>query len=741
MTDRDRLLELFHQATVLPPAERPRFLDAACAGDAALRSEVEALLRADAAAGGTARLGRPVAGLADAAVAADTPEWIGPYRVLERLGEGGMGVVYRAEQHEPVRREVAVKLVRAGLGSASGVARFEVERQALAAMDHPGIARLFDAGTSDDGRPYFAMELVRGRPITEYCRLQGLDLRERARLFLDVALAVRHAHRRGVIHRDLKPSNILITEVGGKPVPKVIDFSIAKALSEPGLATEFRTRTGQLVGTLEYMSPEQATGRLDRIDMRSDVYGLGVVLYELVADRLPHDVAGLPLHEAVRRISEEPPRSLRGSVTTVTGRLDADLETIITKCLETEPDRRYESAADVADDLERFLESRPILARPPSRAYQLRKLIRRHRIAFSIVALCFAFLVVFSATLAVQLGIQRRERARAETQARKSERITEFLQEAFQAAVDEYGYQASVKQSLDLAAQRLATGATETPEAEVAIRTAIAQGYLPFAEHARMEQLLGEALELGERGLGPDHPEVVSARFLLAESYFYSGHPEESEREAQQVVAALERQQPPDEEALAQMHGLIGLLRLKRGDLETAEAELERQRDYYAQVRPSTKASAEGLALARENLANVYHRQGRLDESIQMMRDVLEMRREAGVGLGWGPNNLGILLNQQGRYDEAEPLFREGIAYVSEESGPRHPMLGQWLLGLGNSLRGQGRLDAAEAAYRAGQEIVRDANGEDDPLYRRLTRSLGELSTARERERLGTPSD
>src|SRR5262245_17171358 len=320
MSEGLQLTRIFLHACALPPEDRPAFLQSSCAGDAELRAEVEAMLAADnraQAGGGTdglvALVERVAAGASASASSPPLPSHIGHYRILGLLGEGGMGVVYWAAQTEPVRRDVALKVVRAAIDSASAVSRFELERQALALMDHPNVARLYDAGATDDGRPYFVMELVRGAPITEYCNAKRLPLRSRVDLYLGVCRGVRHAHRRGVIHRDLKPSNILVAQEEGQVVPKVIDFSIAKALGEPGLVTEFRTRTGQVIGTIEYMSPEQAAGRDTAVDTRSDVYALGVVLYELLAGRLPHDIAGQPLHEAVKRVVEEPPRPLRTS--------------------------------------------------------------------------------------------------------------------------------------------------------------------------------------------------------------------------------------------------------------------------------------------------------------------------------------------------------------------------------------------------------------------------------------------
>jgi WD40 repeat protein/predicted Ser/Thr protein kinase len=369
-----RVEELFHQAVDLDPARRAAFLDEQCADDAVLRAAVEELLELDRRAQADDSLLRsPLAGSRPGRPAPPAPpaQTIGRYRVVRVLGEGGMGTVYEAEQDNP-RRTVALKVIRAGLASDFLLKRFAREAQILGRLHHPGIAQIYEAGVSESGQPYFAMELIAGVPLDRYVREQALDTRGRLELFARVCDAVQHAHEKGVIHRDLKPANILV-EVSGQP--RVLDFGVARAADLGLTAGGGRTEAGQLLGTLSYMSPEQASADPAAVDARGDVYALGVILYELLAHRLPYSLDGLPLPEAVRVIREHEPSRL-GSLD---GRLRGDLETIAAKALEKDRGRRYPSASDLAADVRRHLHHEPIRARPASALYHLRKFARRHK--------------------------------------------------------------------------------------------------------------------------------------------------------------------------------------------------------------------------------------------------------------------------------------------------------------------------------------------------------------------------
>jgi serine/threonine protein kinase len=451
---------LFAAVLEKPAAERAAFLDQACAGDAALRNRVEALLRSHEEAGSF--LEKPPAGDTSDA---DAGRWIsspaelgtgpqperpgmriGPYKLLQQIGEGGMGAVWVAEQTEPVKRRVALKVIKPGMDSAQILARFEAERQALALMDHTHIAKVLDAGTSDAGRPYFVMELVKGVPITKYCDELNLPIRERLALFVPVCQAIQHAHQKGIIHRDLKPSNVLIAMQDGKPVAKVIDFGVAKALHQKLTERTLMTEFGALVGTLEYMSPEQAELSAMDIDTRADVYALGVLLYELLTGSTPLDrkrLRSAAFSEMLRIIrEEEPPRpstrltqskeslaSLAAHRRTEPARLTkevrGELDWIVMKALEKDRTRRYEAASGLANDVERYLHDEPVEACPPSTAYRLHKFARRNKAALGTAALVAAALIigtVISVWQAVEAQRARREadaRLEAEQQARR----------------------------------------------------------------------------------------------------------------------------------------------------------------------------------------------------------------------------------------------------------------------------------------------------------------------------------
>ncbi len=466
--------DLFLDALARGPAERAGFLDAACAGDAPLRRRVEALLQANDEPG--AFLSEPGAG-ATGTFASGAPEGAAPrareteaegsvvggrYKLLQQIGEGGMGSVWMAEQREPVRRLVAVKLIKAGMDSRTVLARFEAERQALALMDHPNIARVLDGGTTGQGRPFFVMELVKGLPLTEYCDQRQMGVRGRLALFVHVCKAVQHAHQKGVIHRDIKPSNVLVTEHDGSPVPKVIDFGLAKALHTPALLTErtLHTAFGSAVGTPLYMAPEQVAINALDVDTRADVYALGVVLYELLTGTTPLDRASLQraVWDEVRRLiqEDEPPRpsvrlssagdlaALAASRGTEPGRLAGlvrgELDWVVMKALEKDRSRRYETAAGFAADVERYLADEVVEARPPSTWYRLRKFASRNRTPLAVAGLLIAALVAGVAGTSIGLAQavgERRKADAARNAAEENEKKAVRAGEQLQAARDE----------------------------------------------------------------------------------------------------------------------------------------------------------------------------------------------------------------------------------------------------------------------------------------------------------------
>ncbi|HKB41833.1 MAG TPA: serine/threonine-protein kinase, partial [Gemmataceae bacterium] len=570
------------------PEQWPGFLEQACAGDVPLRAEVEKLLRAQAAMGSfhePPQFAPPAA--VDRLITERPGTIIGPYKLLEQIGEGGFGIVFMAEQQEPIRRKVALKVLKPGMDSKQVLARFEAERQALALMDHPNIARVLDAGATDSGRPYFVMELVKGVSITEFCDQNQLAPEARLALFLDVCHAIQHAHHKGIIHRDLKPTNVLVTLHDGVPVVKVIDFGVAKALLQKLTERTLFTGYGQLIGTPLYMSPEQAEMSGLDIDTRSDIYSLGVLLYELLTGTTPleskrlSEVGYVELQRLIRE--EETPRpstrlsSLGDSATILAGNrgldrkglaqlLAGDLDWVVMKALEKDRTRRYDTPGRFAEDIERYLRREAILARPPSAVYKVKKFAQRHRAAVLTGVATAAALLVGAAVATWQAVVATRakqdalaaaeaeKKAKELAQAREAETRTEleFVENRLLSAARPEGYPGglgrtvTLEQAVKAALPYVEESFPNQPLLEARLRLTLGQSFWYLGEAKLAADQCQTAATLYSKHLGFDHPDTLRSMHNLARSYHDLGRYADALRLCQETLALRKAKLGPD---------------------------------------------------------------------------------------------------------------------------------------------------------------------------------------------------
>lgn len=634
----------------------------------------------------------------------EVPAPIGPYKLLKLIGEGGMGEVWLAEQTVPIRRRVAVKVIKAGMDTKQVVARFETERQALALMNHPAIAKVFDGGSTAAGRPFFVMEYVPGVPITEHCDTHHLSTEKRLELFAQVCEGVQHAHQKAIIHRDLKPSNILVSLVDGKDEAKIIDFGIAKATGQRLTDKTFFTEVGSVIGTPEYMSPEQADLTSQDVDTRTDIYSLGVILYQLLTGELPfgsRELRSSSNEELKRKLREvEPPRPSVKLSTLGEGARDAakcrdtdpaslrrqvqgDLDAITMKAMEKEPARRYATPSELMGDIERHLRNEPVLARAPTRAYRVRKYVQRHRVGVGVALGLFLVLAAFAATTAVQarrIAAQRdranAERDRANREAAAAKHVSDFLTGMFNVSnpSEARGNSITAREILDRASNNLETGLAKDPELQARMMTTIGSVYTNLGLLPRAEALLQKALDVRRSASGADAPETLETASQLGIIYWMEGRYPDAER---LLTDALERRRRvfgnEADETLWAMNNLA-LIYFFEGRLTEAEKlhrlALETRRRLKGPDNLDTLSSA-------NNLAEVYLRADRLPEADELLRGTLEAKRRVlGADHPSTLNtmtNLGILRAQQRRFQESEQLFRKTLAAQRRVLGPEHP--------------------------------------------------------------------
>ena len=695
MNDREsyrRMQKIFIHASTLGRAERAAYLDEACETDPVMRAEVEEMLAADREAG--AWLERPEGfwlSPRDDEDGETEPEMIGPYRLLEKLGSGGMGVVYLAEQNEPVHRQVALKLIKAGMDTEQVVARFELERQALAMMEHPGIARVLDAGATDDGRPFFVMEVVRGTPINAFCDSDGLSIDQRLELFARVCDALQHAHQKGIIHRDIKPSNVLVESRDGEVLPKIIDFGIAKATDPRLNEGSQQTALGQVIGTPDYMSPEQAEMSVVDIDTRTDIYSMGVLLYVLLSGSLPFSSEKLRsggfgvLQRSL--LEEEPPKpSTRVSSVGEGGidcgidsrvlvrKLKGDLDWIVMKAIDRAPDRRYQSASELAADVRRYLADEPVLASAPGTAYRLRKFVRRHRVA--VTGFVAGILLLLGGVVATTSQAIRATRAEAEArlQAALAADVNEFLVSMLaeaNPANHPAGREVTVVEALDLAAGMVETS-DRSPRLEAEVRAVVGATYYSLSRHEEAELQTRAALE---------------------------------------ILRTLPQLDPA---AVARLEVQLGAILVDRGDNEGASQSFEAARDIFAAAGVSHVLDWAGAVL---HLADVAKVNGDLGTAAALCEQALDAARtvEGDLALSGQASaliRLGGLDLERMDVETAERRIREGLTLQRKALGELHPTVADSRRKLAMVLSEKGQFEEADALFQASLETIRRVYGE-----------------------------
>ncbi len=626
---------------------------------------------------------------------------IGPYLLKRPIGEGGMGLVWEADQQEPIRRRVALKMVKRGMDTDEFIARFTSERQALAMMNHPAIAKVLDAGATEEGRPYFVMEFVEGVPLNEYCDGARLDLRRRLELFIHICEGVQHAHQKAIIHRDLKPSNVLVTVTDGQALPKIIDFGVAKALDAEQFDDLLTTGAGQLVGTPEYMSPEQ-TGLSDAgIDTRTDVYALGVLLYELLVGQRPfrrEDLARMDILEVLRVIREVEPARPSGRLVQMGRQSDADLQAaalargaepaalvrmvrgeldwITMRALEKDRDRRYASAADLAQDVRRHLDDEPVSVGPPSRRYRLRKFVRRHRTG--VAAGAFVALAVLLGIAGTTGGMIRAVRAEkhALQEADNARQVSSFLVGMFEAADPEHARSATItaREILEAGSERIGSELQGQPQTQARLHGTIGSVYRKMGLYDEAEPELLRAAELRRTTVGVPPADVAASLGDLAGLYLAQARYAEAETTLNRAVPLLD------------------------------------------------KANREGrlqLAGSLTDLASVYRRQGRYDEAGPLYRQGLDIRlAELGsshTDVAASYNSLGLLCWNRGRFAESEQYYKQALAIWEQVHGPEHALVAKGLNNLGLLYHHQKRYAEAQAMYARTVRIYEKVLGPEHP--------------------------
>ncbi len=642
---------------------------------------------------------RSVETIAAPAIPPSLPQRIGRYRLIGVIGYGGMGAVYKAVQDSP-RRIVAVKVMKQGISSRSALRRFEYESQLLGRLHHPGIAQVYEAGMHDDGTggvPYFAMEYIAdATTFTQYANAKKLRTRERLELFAKVCDAVHHGHQKGIIHRDLKPENILVDSSGE---PKIIDFGVARATDSDLAVTTMRTEVGQLVGTVPYMSPEQIEADPHDIDTRSDVYGLGVVLHKLLTGELPYDLSGTPVYEATRIIREQPP--IR--ISTFDRTLRGDIETIVLHALEKQRDRRYQSAAELAQDICRYLNHQPISARPPSLVYLMTTFTKRNKVLVTGIAAVFVALGLGIIGTSVGL-VQARMEANTYTA------VSGFFEQAFGSleARDGAGPKALVADLLDDAADKIDSELGDQPRVQARLRWSIGNGYRALTLYDKAEEQLRAALTTQRRVLGEPHQDVAQALEDLAAVLWFRERFDEAEPMFRESLHMRRRLFGDEhEEVASSLNYLAACVNSQRRHSEAEEL----YRQSLGMRRRIWGERHEMVARTKNNLATCLMYQRRYDEAEQLLRDAVDIVRTARglehIDVAGGLSNLARCLVSMDRLEEAERLFREALDIKRKRLREGHASVALTRRHLADLLNNMGQYDEAEQLCRAALKVQR----------------------------------
>jgi len=763
-TDRWRRAdEVFEAALDLPPVERPAYLDEACGDDAELRALVERLLASSEEEtrslhpGGA--LDNPLWGEVARELAGEEGEEespsgrvIGRYRILEEIGRGGMAVVYLAERADgQFEQKVALKRIKQGVDTDEVVMRFDQERQILALARHPNIGQLLDGGVDDDGRPYFVMEHVEGRPIDDYCDERKLSVPERLRLFIQVARAVSYAHRNLVVHRDLKPSNILVSDEG---VVKLLDFGIAKLLdSEAAPGAMPLTRTDARPMTPVYASPEQIQG--DPVTTASDIYQLGLLLYEMLSGCYPYKLAERSPHEAVRAICETDPtrpsnavlaaaghsppisgeapptaeaigRARRTSPDRLRRELSGDLDNIVLMTLRKEPERRYGSVAQLVEDIERYLDGRPVKARPNTFTYRTGKLVRRHRVAVATAAAALALIVTLVVFYTVRLT---RERDRARVAAAEATQVADFLRSLFEisAPTRSLGEQVPARRLLDRGAERIDQELAGQPEVQASMMTLMGEVYRELALFDEAEPLLERAVEL-QRSEDGNPDDLAHSLTSLAVLRAGQGKYDEARDLVEQALALRREHLPADDPELGRTLETLGRIALSQGSYEEALEIQEQARRILAAGAPPEDPTS-GLSWMSSGQALLALQ--RYDEAEKTLRTAL-----SSLEPSQGPDHpyvaevrrlLGTVLRHLGRDVEAEEQLRLALPALEQSYGADHPKVADGLDLLGGVLSSLDRMDEAIEARERAAAIYEDVYGPEHPVLASVLNNLGRM--------------